>query len=411
MSIGTEAENILAKFVSEPLLIDFVHLRPSRTNGRELCDVLIEDEPIGIPIQLKAQDLTVAKPERDAKRWALKNLREANSQINGAIRTLSREDICVSSPSRGAITFKAGQLRASHGLAIVDYEGAPFKIPMDLNRRRGRGASIHQLSYKDFIILCQHLMTLPDLIDYLNERSNIPSWSTPELNNEKDAYAYYTTHKGKFPPTIQLADIQGQWDELVSDGSHLYDEKLRADKYAELFARILSTLHESVPTEGAVVPEYIRGQLNNDTTSRIMVARSLNRIRRVARREISKKLIEKGKLASTSKQGFNYCAFLSDDRRTMFLFLASRNDRTKRLEEMSVLLRCLLSIYEIDFAIGVGTEDMPSKVGRSFDFLMMDKAFRETEPKLVDICKKHFGDLNLQRHNDFPSQSGRLIIP
>ena len=54
--VGEKHEELLHAIISEPLLLGLVHLRPAAlTKGRqrELCDILIEDKPTAIVVQIK----------------------------------------------------------------------------------------------------------------------------------------------------------------------------------------------------------------------------------------------------------------------------------------------------------------------------------------------------------------------
>jgi hypothetical protein len=72
---------------------------------------------------------------------------------------------------------------------------------------------------------------------------------------------------------------------------------------------------------------------------------------------------------------------------------------------------CLLSLYDAEFVIGVGTENIPSDSGCSFNFLVMDEKFRDADPETIDNCKKLFGELRFESFYDFSSEQRRLTLP
>ena len=340
---GKIAEYLLASLVSEPLLKDFVHLRPEyikRNRPKELCDLLVDDEPNAIIIQLKTQDLNKAKGDRDPLRWAKKEIVEASRQVFGAIRRIGISEISTFNPVRGNIKFPIGRLRPFHGLVILDYKSSPFKIDDILPRRTKKGIPIHYISYNDFILLCKNLMTLPDLIAYLNERAKIPSWATPLINNEKDTYAYYITHNSFFKSSICIEDFENQWRNLTLNFNDQYINKIEEDKLTEIFSSILNAMYDKDPLVKQIFPiskETI--SMRNDL--RVEATRKLNYLRRLHRREISKKIIEIMELADSSKIGRHYFAFRSEDSTIFYVFLASRHSRDKRIEELSVISYCL----------------------------------------------------------------------
>ena len=131
ISPGTKAEIDLADFISEPLLLDFVHLQPECIEGekpRELSDLLIEDGNLAIPVQLKFQDRKKAAPNRDEQRWAKNKLKVALSQLEGAIKNLEKYEINAKHPFRGKVSFPSNYFRCNHGLVIIDYNSKPFAL-------------------------------------------------------------------------------------------------------------------------------------------------------------------------------------------------------------------------------------------------------------------------------------------
>ena len=214
ISVGSKAEINLANFIAEPLLTDFVHLNPQCKEGyksRELSDLLMEDDKLVIPIQLKFQDKAKARANRDEKGWANNQLKVALRQIKGAIKNVEKTEINTFHPYRGKIIFPANYFKCIHGLIIIDYNSEPFELDQQFLRRTKDGIPLHYFSYDDFITLCQKLMSYPDLMDYLNERTKIPAWSTPFIRDEKNAYAYFLTHKGKFNSSLISSDFKNQW--------------------------------------------------------------------------------------------------------------------------------------------------------------------------------------------------------
>ena len=332
-SKGHIVEDILSRIISEPLLLDFVHLRPLCLRGRktrELSDLLIENAPIAIPIQLKVQGIDERNIEK-SQAWAIKHLRLASRQIEGALRWISQQDIEVDNSFRGKVKFPARTLTGIHGVVIVDYFNSPFSIGNDLPRRFNNLIPIHYLTYSDFHILCKSLMTLPDLIDYLNERAKIPAWATPKLSAERDTYAYYHMHGGKFHNVAHWSDFTGEWRRLTTDYAIEYKEKLDADHNAGFFSEILQRLHEIDPK----ATDYEKGRIQLMTRVHITdCMRRLNSLKRLHRRLILKKLHEKALRADTSNNGVNYFLFESEDRKTIFIFLASRLDREERFEKL-----------------------------------------------------------------------------
>lgn len=419
---GERAEELLAQIISDPLLVDFVHLRPyyQRVSRHiELCDLLIEDASKSILVQLKVQDLSQGNPGRNPQRWARKRIGEASRQIIGALRWVSRVDIFSENPVRGSIRFSQGDLAGQHGLVILDYSSGPMTIESELPRRTAESVPIHYFSFEDFVILCQSLQTLPDLIHYLDERAKIPAWSTPKLNDERNAYAYFLMNQGTFNSSLVESDFDGQWYRLTHHYRKEYGEKLRADEMGKLFSQILHHIHNADPERGTYTPQEIENMHAPDNFSPQRIAetaRLLNRLRNIDRRNIVERLWEKIEKADDSYLGYNYFAYRPEvyDLRVMYLFLASRHDRSSRLKQLFAMAVYVLNIVpDAEFVAAASTESrgVGEKNGRSFDFLLIDKNLRDTDPQGTSDSMRFFGQLEWTKTHDFPSENRRIIVP
>lgn len=408
-SIGTRAEELLASIVSYPLLIDFVHLRPIYQRGSknpELCDLLIEDESKALLVQLKAQDLRQAKPNRDPQRWGQKQIKKASKQVMGALRCLPYQDLVSNNPVRGPVTFPKGSLIGCHGLVIIDYSSSPFKIDEKLPAITDDLTPIHYFSYEDFIVLCQHLMTLPDLIQYLDQRANIAAWEWPMLNDEKNAYAYYIMRRNTFDPTTRANDFDGEWQRLTTKYAMEYYEKFHEDQKVELFTKMLHYMHNTDPDLLNYIPDSLKSLKPLNLNEITEIARKLNRFTRLDRRYISERMMGKLRLADQSPWGFNYFAHQSQAEGpvTTFVFLASRHARKERIKQLHGICGCVNNTIESDFVIGVSTESLQisEEKGNSFDFLMLDDSTKEKDPEVVENCRKLFSQTEIVQIHDFP---------
>jgi hypothetical protein len=368
--------------------------------------LLIEDESKALLVQLKTQDVEQAKPNRDPQRWGRKQIKKASKQVMGALRCLPYQDIVSNNPVRGQVTFPKGSLISCHGLVIIDYSSSPFKIDEKLPAITDDLTPIHYLSYEDFILLCQHLMTLPDLIQYLDQRANIAPWEWPMLNDEKNAYAYYIMHRGTFDPTIQTNDFNGEWQRLTTKYATEYEKKLHDDQKTELFTEMLRYIHNTDPDSLNYIPDSLESLKPLNVNEITEIARKLNRFTRLDRRYISERMMRKLRLADQSPWGFNYFAHQSQAEGpiTTFVFLASRHLRKERIKQLHRICGCVNNTIESDFVIGISTESLQisEEKGNSFDFLMLDDSTKEKDPEVVENCRKLFSQTEIVQIHDFP---------
>ncbi|OPY77992.1 MAG: hypothetical protein A4E65_02486 [Syntrophorhabdus sp. PtaU1.Bin153] len=408
---GRRAEEILEQLVSNPLLVDFVHLRPKYKRGRnivELCDLLIEDEPNAVLLELKVQDREIAKPERNEQRWANNQILKASRQITGAINALPKYEIICSNRARGPTLFGKGSLVPLHGVIVVDVSDEPWTINSALPKHSKHGTPLHYFSHDDFVWLCENLIALPDFFDYLAERSKIPSEAIPLLNDEKNAYAYYLTHRRKFGAVWKTSDFNEQLHLLLTEHGDKYREKLKEDEVTGVFKEILETIHRRHPNPKELIPPYLSRDVA-EVTQPVLIARHLNRLSSLERRYISKKLIEKIRKTDHNPLGFSYFAYKPEESRaksTAYVFMASKHERKERIEDLLTISTCVLDCTECKLIVGVVTEsaEIGKLVGRSFDYLMMDETLRSTDPRDVEDSKQLFEQIEYVRIYDFPTE-------
>lgn len=413
-AIGNIAEENLAKILAQPLLIDFIHLNPTCIEGkkeRELCDILIEDEPVVLPVQLKFQDREKAKVTRNERRWAENQLKTASRQIIGSISSIQNYDINTRHPYRGKLTFPADKLKCRHGIVIIDFNTEPFKLQADYPRRTNNNIPIHYFSYKDFISLCEKLISLPDLLRYLDERAKIPAWSTPLFNDEKNTYAYYILHAGEFGFTLDLNDFHEQWNLLTTKFRKRYLLKEHEDEKALIINEMITQLSVHKPVIVDQENQYIKTIDSLEDIDRLLITRHLNRMSTLYRRGVAKKLLDKIEKVSTSKRGYRYFAFQTDDKDTFFVFMASKYSRKERLRHLEILCDCINHLANVKRIVGVATEGMNPKDGRSYDFVYMEDFPKEGDSEYIKHCKEYFQGFHEENEDDFPNDEPNIIKP
>lgn len=413
MDLGSKYEKLLTKLISEPLLYDFVHLGPKIKNNKynkALCDLLIEDEPIAIIVELKTQNDEITRQGRNQINWTSNQIKKAIRQVNGGIRNLNLVDIICNNPKRGKIIFTKNQLEPKHGIIIIDYNSEPYILNSNIENRTKRNIPLHYFTFNNFVWLCKQLKTLPDLLEYLNERSKIPLWARPRLNDENNIYAYYLMNKCKFEYTNQLKDFENCWNTLTTEYKDKYLGKLNEDQEAKQFDLILNELYK---LEGVKWEFNTNNNINIDVkdTDRVEISRQLNRISLLHRRNISKKFIEKMLKADNNPNWFNYFTSFSEDRKKAYFFLSTALSAEKRKEVLLTLSTCLYDLYnEIQTVVGVATENMHSTKGRSYDFIYIKDIERDNDIEHIKTCKQFFDELRFEKIYDFPSDKPRLFF-
>lgn len=411
--VGNKKEELLHSIIAEPLLLGLVHLRPSIRSGgqqRELCDILIEDSPIALIIQIKAQSDN-DKGKEKLERWVNKKISEASKQVCGALRFLHISDIHINNEVRGDFIIQRGELQGRHGIVVVDYTGSPLPINGNISRRSDTGVPLHYLSTSDFANLCNFLKSLPDLIKYLEERSKISAWATPRLNDERNVYAYYIQNEGRFHSAIRPEDFEKCWEYLTVKNKDKYIDKLREDELAELFNAMLSEAHELDSKMGEYIPLNLQGRLAKTHHDSVRIVRLFNKMPTIQRREVVKRLIDKAKLAESSKRGFHYFCVKHDSLKIYYVFATSRLDRRERFKKLMILVDCINNITDADFVVGLATDNFGSKDSYSNDFIFLEGTSKSQDSNVIENCKKFFKTPNYETCYDFPSDKPKILLP
>ena len=192
-------------------------------------------------------------------------------------------------------------------------------------------------------------------------------------------------------------------EKLTTKYGEKYSEKEYEDENVLIFNNILRILSTKQPIIIDNSETYIQKITDLKDKNRLSVSRILNKVRRIHRRDISKKLIEKVIKAETSELGFNYFVYKTDDPDTLFLFLASRHSREERIKQLQVMADCVNNIYNPKRVIGIATENKTTPKGRSYDFTYIEDLPPIEDKKHIEICKQYFGELQFDYGYDFPS--------
>ncbi|MBU0507300.1 hypothetical protein KKH27_00490 [bacterium] len=285
-------------------------------------------------------------------------------------------------------------------------------MPNEVSSRGPNATTIHYFDFNDFLSLCDIVKTLPDLYIYLNERGKLAAWGRPLLTRECDLYAYYLTHAGRLDSTIVASDLIGEWDRLTSQNYREYVEMIEAYKETKVFTLLIEEVRRCV-TDFSDYKPGLAGELAlSQQQINFLVARKLNALRLIERREFCKRMRDKMTLADASSIGFNFFAAFNDSRDSAILFLASREPRDKRRKCLETLMVYLSVTQHLSEVVGVATENLSVDGGRSCDFAIYNPATAENhDPDDVKLCQRLFKDIEVVRLNVFPGQSRRIINP
>lgn len=400
--VGKIGEDYIAYLCEKPFLADFLFPSPKYSRGgqqKELCDLLLFFEDVLIVFQIKTQDprIQVTRRDEDELRWADKKEAEALKQVKGAFRTIQQGRLLqLTNARQGTLEFDHRRCRHFFGVTVVHRRPVPrsSRPPEEL---RGVRCPTLCVNFEELERMFAELSTTGDFVDYLQARTRFFENQELDKLSELDLLAAY-----KPDPHAFNAHLDSRRPMNVYSGAWRKYETLEelqkrdaADKPSRLVDAIINSLHES---QGIQLPhlEEWRAQYGEAVSvnqNYVQVASKLARLRRLDRRILANKLIEKRELCI--KQGRDrWCGgLLASDPDVGYVFLISTTSRAARCKTLFNLILAAKLKHDFREMIGIVTEPVTAE-GSSVDALRMEfdnSTIRDQVPdELMRAAEKWF---------------------
>ena len=192
------AERQVEELLSLPLISEFVFRSPKHNapTEKEVIDHLIVHKGDGILISQKAQDDPTSRTAHKNELWVLNNIQDALKPIYRAIRKPDDRPKWCEHPRRGRVEF-ATLPRIIHGVALVetwrpvDLKEVAADLPLEY-----LGVPITYMSINDFLNVVMQMRTVPEVLEYLNARRELPSACLHVVGDELPLYELYMMNGG-----------------------------------------------------------------------------------------------------------------------------------------------------------------------------------------------------------------------
>lgn len=391
---GKHAENILENVSNHLIGPSFVLRSPQlieAKGSREVADFLylLDDTLVVVQsksLEVKAEDLDDVKFGRIIKRHE-KALTQINSTLN-AERTNGR----VIARSSTGIEFEVEWPKVKRKIGIITlnipdgaYEDPEFRFQFPNLYMKHRDIDVHTFILRDYHTFPKELFTAGDFLSYLSTRAQCLSSEKFILGNELDFLGFYKCQYEEIDsalrtPNKMICVTPGYWEGFLENHKSEIDRRNSARKEAELVDNLILHLQSSIGFMQEAHGQDQQESAINYLTTVGMIAKMLF----VQRLEFSRKIKEK--LENTKERDFSYFAFISDEHRIGYLFLASNNenreDRKNQLEFMGVEL-CHQGL-ECDRILCIGTSGLALE-GHSVDCMVLDVGYVQKEIPKADV--------------------------
>lgn len=396
--IGPRTEDEVQASVEGAFSPLFVFRAPRKEDQDEVTDVLVPWHDVGLVIQVKAQALDPSGQgdQKDPLRWVRKNLAKAGRQVAGAVRAIRDGRLAyMENPLRGRVPFPRTDIKWLYGVIILHHVSAPYDPFEVVPELKGTSVPLHILSFQDFWNLAQFLNTPGDLVNYLEDRSEVllPTLK-PRVHEEEGVFAYHLENlESLFEFRAQRHGLS-----LSEDDVRPYAEHLRRllkgdlpDAHAGfVIDHMIERAHEHDPSLGEL--RYDEDLIECKPDDSIRIATALSMIPRARRIALGKSILRTVARADDRQQG-DWTTTHSRSRSDCILFLASplaRNQRDERRKRLLVMTTMLKHYRQVNTAIGIATE-AGDEAGCSYDFVYLD--FEPVENKEVfEAAREFFGD-------------------
>lgn len=381
--IGDAGEDFVEWLCQSPFGKDFLFRSPKYRGDEgdiELCDLLLLLDDTAILFEVKTAMLDKKQGWTDEQwaEWANKRLTKAMSQIERGCKALLGGLVKhVVNDRQGKVSVDPSRIKHIYGVAVVDHPALEKWGRGPSVTVNGRMVSVLTTTHEELQHFVTELSTAVDLANYLQARAAFFAKHMMLGISELDLLAFYKGDPDAFAQQVAELDMI-----IVGEGSWIEFAKLEArkrrvelDKYSYVVDAIIDTLHEGRNANLPHIEERRAklGQGKEDDDRYIVITTELARTRRMDRRVIGNKLLEKSQkcVAEGRDRSFVFPSSRGPD--PSFVFLVSTEDREKRMKSLEVATWSGKLSMNARRIIGIATEPITEGRGFSVDVFMIDQ--------------------------------------
>lgn len=319
--------------------------------------------------------------EERARAWLTGAIAEAGRQIDGVARTLRESQGITLQSERGVqVPWEWERVTEIYGALVVNYTPPPEFVPA-LNTSMPSFC----LLATEWDFLLETVYSTSGVVGYVAERTS-RAMAAP-LGCERDVFAVLAdAERTGLPPEFpEGRPPAGSWDRLSEQHPEVLFGAHRDDRFAFIIDAMIAGAADWDPEWSSSL----------DAHSYLAVAEALERIPRLTRIPLGKRVMEKSHLAHEEGRPRYFVAHLPGGQ---LFFLAHPGDRKAR---QSSLQQFVVAVHTRRlgegapsgfFTLGVATEPYPNE-GRSHDFFHISGGFRlstEERSRREEFLREHF---------------------
>ena len=406
MRTGYDVENLVEEICKIMYLSDFVVRSPKykKKSGKEkeAADFLVPFDDALLVFQVKSKQEIKSAIEKDEKDY-----RRINAKIEEGIAQLTtiktalksgyleelKNSIGITIPFKNTIT-------KFYGIVIIDLIGEE-EFPQEERTEILNGFGyqhdmpVHVFMISDFHALSSEIDTLPDFIDYLETRESLYAKGIlSPYTSELDFLALYKTRKDMIEGCLtgecdHFFIGEGIWDSYQSEDRERIQKRNLANRPSYIIDDIIAQLRHSIGYTLDVMNKFpTRNPFGQGSVLQYWKSiNELSKIRRLQRRVIGQKFLEKMSKADVKGRGYSLIK-LEDDVACLVLSVnRSREERVTALYNLGSMAYCGLEPKKL---VGIASEPLSAQE-RSYDVIFIEDMKFENKEELQQMFIELFG--------------------
>lgn len=381
--IGAIGEDFVEWLCQRPFGKDFLYRGQQYMTDKgqvELCDLLLllEDTAILFEVKTALREKKADWSDEQWADWANARLEKALSQVErGCNALLGGLVVSVENERQGVLAIDPSRIAHVYCVAVVDHPtldkwgaGSSFEC-------ESRTISAMTTTHAELQHIVTELSTAGDFIDYLQAREAFFAKNQMMGISELDLLAFYKSDPEEFLRHIENADVvivgEGCWDEFAK--LECRQQRDVMDQPSLIIDGMLDILHESRHAKLPHIEER-RAKLGEAAAAGdayATLAAEMAKIRRMDRRVIGQKLIEKSQKCVEQNRDRWFCSMPGDEGGPTFVFLVSTDDREQRMRSLECATWGGKLATNAKRVIGIATEPVTGGHGFSVDGFMVDQ--------------------------------------
>lgn len=393
----TTSEALVEQLAATSFLTLWSYPNPRRSDGKELCDLLVVCDPDVILFSVKAIGLSDPNDQVAIGRWQKRAVLDSVKQLYGAARHLGRLRRVLRSDGTEGFSLPPPDRIRIHRVAVA--LGSEGKVVLE-QRDFGKGF-VHVLGDLSLKVVLEELDTVSDFVAYLSAKEELVSRGVTPIarGGERDLLAIYL-HRGRQFPTDQSSPVitEGVWHALSAKSE--WHRRKQEDRVSYLWDQLIEGVSRDILGPGLEFGTPDQGE---------GVVRIMARENRFSRRILSESFLDFMQLAIQEK---TRARIAESPAGVTYVFLAGARDEPRDTRVKELGLRCIVARsrqHAYAPVVGLGTERWKRGSGYSLDAVLVDIPDWSNEDQVkADQMSRELGyfvnpDFAKAHFDEFPS--------